>query len=152
MLTSFFDLLQSYTLPQAFLFTLPSHPVTEAPKPMNELHERQSRPLSATNPTRIYIFLSLLPPLILNPSIKQFCCSDEVTINDFQLGLPTFVFVNVLTSAITSNSELAWWLSTIHFVFPLTFIPRHILSNAVFEYDASFVCFSVKPSSPFLTS
>ncbi len=152
---STFLLTQACILPHALLLTLLSHPVIEAPNPMHELHVLQLSSLLATNPIRTYILLLCLPPRILNPCFSQFSCSDAPSINDFHFKPSTFVGVNSLF-AITLNSELAWWSIAIHdvtfFVPFFAFIPRHILLNGVFQYEASFVSFSVKPSSPSLTS
>ena len=152
---SMFLSLQAYILPHALLLTLLSHPVIEAPKPMHELHELQMFPLLATNPIRTYILLWWFPPRILNPCLLQSCCRDESAISNLHFDFATFVGVN-FPAAITLNSELALWWIAIHdvtiFVPFFAFIPRHIFLNGVFQYEASFVCFSVKPSSPSLTS
>ena len=144
---------QMNIFPLVIFLISPSHSRIVLPKPIHELQVKQSFWLLAIIPIRTFRYAGSqkLGMFILNPSVLQLSCKNEPSIRDNQFSLPTDVFLKT-PSAITLKSELAWWLITIHFVSSLTFIPRHILSNGVFQYEASFVCFSVKPSSPSSTA
>ena len=145
---------QANKLPHAVFFFALWHPCIKVPKPIHELNLSmiQFWLLLVINPIRSLVILSeVAGSWILNPSLLQCWYNCEEAMSDFHFALVTFVSLYV-PSAITSNSEVAWWSITIHFLIPLTVIPRHILLNGVFQYEASFVSFWVKPSRPFSIS
>ena len=123
-------------LPHVMLECVPKQLLNETPNPIHESQLLQSYSLFATKPIRTYMSVISTKKnacaFRLNPSLLQLFCKDEPAISDFHELLPAVVSV-VAPPAITLNSELALWLITIHFVTLLTFIPRHILSNGVFQ-------------------
>ena len=141
-------------LPHDFSFDARKHPVIAEPNPMHELHlcELFSHDLHlhASNPIRTSIFPFSCPPGILNPCWLRDSCRVDSWMRDFHFDCDMFVGVK-FPSEMTLNNELAFWSITIHCLFSLTFIPRHSFWNGVFQYEASFVSFSVKPASPFST-
>ena len=126
--------LQMAIFPHVVFLVSPSHPRTDVPKPKLESQVLQLYSLFAIIPIRTFRFAfgSVLGEFMLNPSLLQRCCKRESSIRDNHLFFPAVVFLKT-PSAIISNSELALWLITIHFVTLLTFIPRHILSNGAFQ-------------------